>query len=348
MSDKAATLGNSSSSQASSQASSSHSSRHSSSSELIAAGFSSLVGTPVLTHGQYTEAQRREATPTGSCTQLDINCLFEHSYVTGPVGEREEEEIEVYVKTLTGRSYTVRVSRGNTVSDLKGKFQVAEGTPADQQRLVFRGTQLEDSGSLEQYGIDTYSTVHLVLRVQSGSPVAYCLDDSLVMDSGFDFDFTNVTDDGTKFFRGGYEYRRPYGWKRYALKVKGRFEDDTWLGIPGTRRTESSPGEWPVSYHGTALNATGSLAEDGYRLTVGRSFRYTRGIYSTPSIDIAANYALTFEVDRRRYQMVFQNRVNPDTLLVLPEQQAAGGGQFWVSPQQEDVRPYSICVRQIT
>ena len=337
--DKAATLGNSNS-----QASSSH--RADRGSDLIAAGFSSLIGTPVLTHGQHTEAQRAEATPTSTYTPLDISCLFDHSYVTGPVGESEDVEMVVYIKTLTGRNHTVSVSRGNIVADLKGNFHAAEGTPPDQQRLVFRGRQLEDTHSLEEYGIDAHSTIHLVLRVRSGSPVTYYLDDSL-MDPRYNYDFTNITDDGTTFYRGDYKYRRPYGWKRYALKVLGRYENDDWLGPLGTR-PQSSPGEWPVSYHGTALNGTRSLAEDGYRLTTGRSFSRPRGIYSTPSIDIAANYALTFEVDRKRYQMVFQNRVNPANLTVLPEQQAAEGGQFWVSPQQEDVRPYAICVRQVT
>ena len=255
----------------------------------------------------------------------------------------------VYVKTLTGKSHDVHVSRGNTVADLKGKFQDLEGTHADQQRLLYGGRQLEDTHSLEEYGIDAYSTIHLVLRVRSGSPVTYYLDDSL-MDPRYDYDFTNKRDDGTSYSRGGYLYQRPIGWKRCALKVLGQYEDDDWLG-PATMfwsRRDSSTGEWPVSYHGTALNGTRSLAEDGYRLTTGRSFSHTRGIYSTPSIDIAANYALTFEVDRKRYQMVFQNRVNPANLTVLPEQQAAEGGQFWVSPQQEDVRPYAICVRQVT
>ena len=257
--------------------------------------------------------------------------------------------MEVYVKTLSGRSYTVWVSRGNTVSDLKGKFQDVEGTPVDQQRLVFNGQQLEDDHPLEEYRIDAYSTIHFMLRVQSGSPMSYYLDDSL-RDPKYDYDFTNMRDSGTRYFRGGHEYQRPYGWKRYALKVLGKYDNDNWLGP--TRwfwsRAESAEGEWPVSYHGTARNGTSSLAEDGYRLTAGRSFRLTRGIYSTPSIDTAASYALTFEMDRKRYQMVFQNRVNPVNLLVLPEQPAAGGGQFWVSPQQEDVRPYGICVRQIT
>ena len=260
----------------------------------------------------------------------------------------------VTIKTLTGRSHDVHVSRGNTVADLKSKFQDVEGTHPDQQRLLFGGRQLEDDQTLEEYGIDAQSTIHLVLRVQSGSPITYYLDDSL-MDPKFDDDFTNKRDDGTRYSRGGYLYQRPIGWKRYALKVLGRYKNDNWLAPRFWKfwsRRDSSPGEWPVSYHGTALHSdtnsgtTTSLAEDGYKLTKGKNIPYSRGIYSTPSIDIAAKYALTFEVDGKRYQMVFQNRVNPANLRMLSEHQAEGG-QFWVSPEQDDVRPYAICVRQV-
>ena len=55
---------------------------------------------------------------------------------------------------------------------------------------------------------------------------------------------------GGLLYRGGYEYHWPYGWKRYAIKVLGRFENDNWLGEKGLW-FDSSEGEWPVSYHGT-------------------------------------------------------------------------------------------------
>ena len=35
------------------------------------------------------------------------------------------------------------------------------------------------------------------------------------------YDFTGKVGNGTKHYRGGYEYQRPYGWKRYAIKVLG-------------------------------------------------------------------------------------------------------------------------------
>ena len=76
----------------------------------------------------------------------------------------------------------------------------------------------------------------------------YYVDDSL-LDPAYDYDFTGWRHDGTKFYRGGYEYHRPYGWKRYALKVLDRFGDNKWLGKPGYR-VGSSEDEWPVSYMG--------------------------------------------------------------------------------------------------
>ena len=33
-----------------------------------------------------------------------------------------------------------------------------------------------------------------------------------------------------RFIRGDVEYRRSCGWKRYTIKVVGRYEDEVWLG----------------------------------------------------------------------------------------------------------------------
>ncbi len=85
----------------------------------------------------------------------------------------------------------------------------------------------------------------------------------LFMDPGFDFDFTHLTDTGMSFTRGqNYVYKRPCGWKRTALKVKGRYESDAWLGPPGGRLI-GDKNEWPVSYHGTSKDNSTSIAEVG-------------------------------------------------------------------------------------
>ena len=83
--------------------------------------------------------------------------------------------------------------------------------------------------------------------------------------------------------------------------------DDT-LGRAGYR-TNSSPGEWAFSYHGTAAASNGSIAQEGYDLSKGKCFAYGRGVYTAPAIEVAAKYAQRFDHEGSEYQLVFQNRV---------------------------------------
>ena len=61
----------------------------------------------------------------------------------------------------------------------------------------------------------------------SGPRPPMILESKKFLDPHQDYDFTRMTDDGREYHRGGH---RPYGWKRIALKVKGKYNDDTWLG----------------------------------------------------------------------------------------------------------------------
>ena len=72
--------------------------------------------------------------------------------------------IEIFVITEKRIVIAIKCYGSNSLVDIKERIRESSGYEVDQQRLILAGKQLEDGRTLDDYNIQTGSTLHLVLR----------------------------------------------------------------------------------------------------------------------------------------------------------------------------------------
>ena len=250
---------------------------------------------------------------------------------------RDDNCIDLLVVLPSGKTIVITVeSRNYTIAHLKELINAKTDFLEKDQVLHFGANLLRNDATISDYDITSNSTIHLSIKLRGGCRGGnlYYLD-SKYLHPQFDYDFTNMTDDGTKYERGGHPYNRPYGWKRIAIKSLGKYENNDWLV-----KTGANNGEWAVSYHGTSAKNFNSICKQGY--IIGTHNFYGRGVYSSPLIEVALGFSKKFTYNGVEYQGILQNRVNPKAVSIV------NNGRIWFCPNENDIRPYGLCIKKCT
>lgn len=82
-----------------------------------------------------------------------------------PCARGQPPEMQIFFKTLTGKTLTITADPGERVAAVKEKLQAASGVPAAHQRLIFAGKQIEDHRTIADYNIQSETMLHMIIKL---------------------------------------------------------------------------------------------------------------------------------------------------------------------------------------
>ena len=181
--------------------------------ELVCAGFSATLGIKVV--------------PVKDGGGFSIDDLFSQTFVMKPPVlplsvSPSPSLLDVFVSDGSS-TFPFRVKGNHSIHKLKTQIGGKHGITVDSIKLLCGGKELQDCQTIAHNGIQLDDTIHCLIGADNSFSYKFNISD---LDPKFDYDVTEITDDGERYERGGFPYERPYGWNRIAIKVLGKYSDD--------------------------------------------------------------------------------------------------------------------------
>lgn len=156
-------------------------------------------------------------------------------------------------------------------------------------------------------------------------------------------------------YRGGEKYNVPVGWMGFGIEVTTRYHDADWLANDGRQ------GEWAVAYHGFGCRMQSNQIKSiiktiihdnlkpgsGQACAANDDIRHKgqkcgTGVYVTPDINIAFDYAGLITLGKKSYKLVIMVRVNPSYIRTPSTQK-----DYWiVDGETNQLRPYRLLIKE--
>ena len=161
--------------------------------------------------------------------------------------------------------------------------------------------------------------------------------------------------------RGNKPYDPPLGWIGIRLKVLDKYEDNIWIGM------DNVEGEWCVAYHGVGVdkdsaevkNITGLIYKGSFKKGWRQAHsdcedqfhpgnKVGEGVYCTPTIKTAEDYAGISEINGIQYKTVLMVRVKPEAIRHCDDcDDSKAPNNYWVvNGTTDEIRPYRILYKK--
>ena len=75
---------------------------------------------------------------------------------------------QILIKNLKGKTITLDIEKSDTIEEVKKKIQSKEQIPHDQQVLTYKGKNMDDDKSIDDYDIKKGDMIHLSSRLKGG------------------------------------------------------------------------------------------------------------------------------------------------------------------------------------